>query len=148
MRPKKKVLVWCSDPDRAGRLAFVLRQGWEFAPTSCSTTEELAAALTARTYEGAIVIQATPVAAEMVKTHQPLCKVLAVGVATTPADMTHIDQFLPSDASMASLLEGLKVITVRKRGPRKGSPTAMICGMNGKGKKRVESEPSEVEKVA
>ena len=42
---------------------------------------------------------------------------------------------------MADLKERIKVMSARKRGPRKGSPGAMICGQNGRGKKKpAESE--------
>ena len=41
----------------------------------------------------------------------------------------------------ADLKERIKVMSARKRGPRKGSPGAMICGQNGPGKKKpAESE--------
>jgi two-component system, OmpR family, response regulator CpxR len=38
------------------------------------------------------------------------------------------------------LLERIKVMIARKRGPRKGSPSAMICGRNGLGKKPAQPE--------
>lgn len=51
--------------------------------------------------------------------------------------------------STADLLERIAVMSARKRGPRKGSPSAFRCGMNGKGKQPAAEIPdTEAEVVA
>ncbi len=119
MRPRKKLLLYCADPNRAGEMAFTLRQAAYYHVTVVNNALNLASVSGSR-FDAALLVQSWPGAATIVKAAQPACKVLAVGSNGALAEMQHIDNFLPNIASMAVILDTLRTMTARKRGPKKG----------------------------
>lgn len=121
MRPKKRILLYCADADRAGALAFILRQtgrslGYEpmFAVTVCTTGLMLAAEVREYEWDAALLIDAKAQHVEAVKSHRPLCPILGFGGDG--------ERVLSATAPMETLIEALKLLVARKRGPRRGTP--------------------------
>jgi hypothetical protein len=125
MRPKKLILLIDDRPQRLRVTRFVLEVrggGWQRSyrvrmGTGWPRTPhwDLANA------EAAVVCLSDPAAASRVcrELHRclPGIRVLQIGAAAK-ADPAAVEAWLPADASMARILETLRILSQRKRGPK------------------------------
>ena len=114
MRPKKRVLLIDTDEDRRGELKFILETcGFRVIQTALGEID--------------LIILQWPVSAGSAKRlkeanpHTPLMVLYPVGI--TAPNVPSADMVMPSAGlgGRADLLERIRVLVVRKRGPRKGS---------------------------
>lgn len=115
MRPRKKLLLYCADPDRAGVMAYTLRQQPWCTVEVCGSMAELRAVLTDTVFAGALMLDAEDAIQQAVKDAQPDCRMLAVGIQSSAMNVP-----LASDASTAVIVEALRTLTAAKRGPKQG----------------------------
>lgn len=124
MRPKKPVLIWASNPDEAGDLSFTMSLHMEWAPLPCSTTIEVDEILGLGDLALAILItngqDGAGGIAERIKRARAHCPVLAIARRNRGLiDTRFVDRAIEEAAGRAELLELARVLSQRKRGPRK-----------------------------
>ncbi len=106
MRPRKTILLWSKSEDEASRLAFVLSISLRVTVDRAASACEFKAALSAHSYDLVLLLDAHPCDA-----FRTLLMHLA-GPATAVL-VTSSKRI----ASNAVLLDTVKVLTARKRGP-------------------------------
>ncbi len=84
MRPRKKLLLYRADPDRAAVMAYTLRQQPWWAVEVCGSMLELRAVLTDTVFAGALMLDAEEAIQQAVKDAQ-LSRSLGDGKADAPA---------------------------------------------------------------
>jgi DNA-binding response OmpR family regulator len=133
VRPKRIILYVSASDQQISLMAFMLRtRGYAVLTTS---DREEAAGIVVQ-YDVAVAMVDLVIGTERgcatverLKAIKPYLPVIMLG---DPAKMA--DEAMYADASMskhvdpAKLLERIKVMAQRKRGPRKGSPAALRCG--------------------
>ena len=123
MRPKKRVLVYCADEMMASHMAFVLDvRGYIVTP--CDSLELLRHELDwkQRPLDAALVIETEVdrcgvMVPRLIKQSDSLTTVLLL--VQRMCDCPSADIVLLSSASQMDVLERVRVLTVRKRGPRR-----------------------------
>ena len=133
MRPRKKILLVgpLVDPATAS-LKFVLDcKG--LAVTHTVLISEAQQLLSERCGQFSLLLIIWPRWGDMpmldaARAADPLCPILAVAskATSTPASHTLVRP------TMTEMMDCIKVMITRKRGPRKGSPSAMRCGVPAK----------------
>ncbi len=118
MRPKKRVLVYCSDEQRLSVTAFVLEQRG-FATVKC---DSLASLVPEGFLDAACLLQPRGPEAVLLlnwlRSLQRELPVLLVARYGESAGHPLANVSLPSDASMAEICERLRCLAAGKRGPK------------------------------
>ena len=123
MRPKKRILLYCADADRLGRVAFVLDVRG-FAPVPCDSVElalhevdwGLQDAFRAVLLIGTDGCEGYDEMIVKMKARSPGLPVMIW--AESPA-VSFADLVLPCGMGVEVVIGRLKVLTSRKRGPKK-----------------------------
>lgn len=122
MRPRKILLIIDANADRASVLSFTIKiKGYR-----CLTANGLQEAIAAfSNSDVSLVLSHDDLAIEKLKQIKPYVPMILFGTNTRTIPDSMID---PKRVTTAELLERIKVMAQRKRGPRKGSESAMRCG--------------------
>ena len=123
MRPRKQILLWAEREDQAGRLAFVLNTQPHFAVTKAVTDAEFAKAVTR---EWDLVIVPTAVSPRRTANKAALAHraagspvlILTWEKGTLAPQSPDAAIVRPHGASNAEIIERVRNLTARKRGPK------------------------------
>jgi len=124
MRPKKLVLIVDADENRNSILNFTLST-WGFNVTAAAGCDEALDALSARRFDLIVCNWPMPRAAELLTQARAIDEgthslVLAHGVLEPPVGcFAHAILLTRIAASKAELFDRVKLLTARKRGPRR-----------------------------
>ena len=122
MSPKKRILLVDSDEARMGVRSFVLLQHG-YAVVKAENRRGALSRLARGCFEAAIVRILDADLMDRLTTAG--CNVLLLATAAEGVDLAaHAACWMPPTATTLELLEGLRVIAARRRGPRKGAQRA------------------------
>jgi len=135
MRPRKVLLIFDPSVQRLSELKFTLETMGKYRVLSASNIHEaIAFFLSAPIID--LVLASDGGLGKKLKGMAPYVPMIVV--CGTPGDIRsefekgYGDAVVTKNISTAELLERIKVMAQRKRGPRKGSPEAMRCGKHMK----------------
>jgi CheY-like chemotaxis protein len=132
--PKKRVLLCCADEQMLSILTLVLESKTRYHVAPVPSPHHAVQALTAQMFEVAIVIEQrgdhgpSERLVNWVKTLQPECRVL-LDLQTPKLRQTLAERVILHD--FAELLETLKQMCTRKRGPRTSRRIGPLRGESG-----------------
>jgi len=123
MRPKSKALLYCADELRLSVTALVLGSHQRYAVTQCFRREDVAAMVLATRFDAAVVMESAcdgdhgESAVRLIKQARGSDLPVILDLSAPTVMATLADRVLVHD--MRELLEVLRVVCARKRGPKK-----------------------------
>jgi hypothetical protein len=136
MRPRRKILLWSQREEDAKLIAFALNTSLHVTTERCKTASSLILALRADLEGTDLIILADSgdhdlTEAVAKQAHGTALRVPILVLARlkekSPLDVEAASLILPYGTSNADLFERVKVMTARKRGPRKANPPVAVA---------------------
>lgn len=133
-RPKKKVLLSCIPDTHGDALKFLLEMRGPYAVTVVTKSADVLQVL--RTWHFDLLLaelrpgwpDANELALEAKKAHEDLSVLLFSRTISSYDRASHADAFLPKGAtSSAEMLERVRILTARKRGPKKQAQSVKVA---------------------
>ena len=118
MRPAKKILVLSSNEDRLSRFSFVLRTHL-YKVTAAATIVEARERLSVGDIDLFLIDLPAPGVESLLESPYALGFPPSLAINARPGTALAVDAIYTYRPSAADLLEQMKVITARKRGPRR-----------------------------
>lgn len=126
MRPKRRLIVWYEDEVEGAPIAYALRLGTDYRIQAATNDTELGTLLAHWEPAGIVALRSAPVSpfvAEALRgARVPL---LVVGEPEVELGVEACRDFwlmrMPAAGGVLGILERLKILTTKKRGPRKGA---------------------------
>jgi two-component system response regulator CpxR len=123
VRPRKRVLLIDANEDRSGILRFTLEEVWKYRILLAKTAEEAIYTLASEWVEIVLLDMTIPASLPCLEKLKAIAPHIPMVLIGTMRDMemagTRLaDAFFTRSISAMELLERLKVMSARKRGPR------------------------------
>jgi hypothetical protein len=124
MRPRKKILIFCADKGELSVLCFVVRVRYYFQPVGCSRMEELKQIAMQSALPDACVIvhlgrQDSNRVGKWLASYCPEIPILTVLPSLLRRRVDYSATMVMTNCVMADVLERVRVLAARKRGPRR-----------------------------
>lgn len=137
MRPRKRILLYCEDEQRASELAFVVNNCYDLKAAKCESVEQFRHMLPQISWELVVVVHGPSI-----ERTEDICLRARRGadcpvmVLRWPAGIMSplsASLALPSAVSMEGVLDAMRNLSKRKRGPKKGTKRVQpvsICALS------------------
>ena len=128
MRPKKKILLVCADDNHLSILRFLL-ENRGFRTVAASTAKEAEIAFELASVDLVLCVTGRDIRDGLITTlkNSRIYIPMILMVEKALDSIHHADAMILKSATSMELIERIRVMSARKRGPRKGSPAAMLC---------------------